>query len=331
MNHERVRVSIVIPAYNAGLYLGQCLDSVRRQTVNDWEAIVVDDGSLDDTAEIVGSYAQRDGRIRLHSQKNQGVSVARNHGFAVTSTETSFITFLDADDTLEPNALEVLLAALEEREDCVAAHGLARYIDEHGERLFAGRAEAEGRNRRTFRGLRRLRLDEREPTSFAVFAHWNHVHTPGQVLIRREALDRAGLCDPKLHSAADYDLWLRLTLLGDFAFVDHVVLNYRQHGAAMSRDGRRMRAEEWQIWQKLLSDNELSQGRRRILTLAKIYALAEFRSGWALEAAAAHDYASAGAHLVRWGRETLRYTWLWVHSELLEGVTSDGPRRMAHP
>jgi glycosyltransferase involved in cell wall biosynthesis len=98
-------ISVIIPLFNKGPYIVRAIGSVLAQTVQDFEIIVVNDGSTDNGGEIVASY--RDPRIRLIHQENQGVSAARNRG--VHESSSDFIAFLDADDGWETDHLEVLL------------------------------------------------------------------------------------------------------------------------------------------------------------------------------------------------------------------------------
>jgi len=102
-------ISVVIPAYNAQAYLRECLESVLAQSYTDWEAIVVNDGSTDSTLDIALSYSARDPRIRVISTPNRGQSCARNVG--IKDIKGQWLTFLDSDDTLCPEALEKLLSA----------------------------------------------------------------------------------------------------------------------------------------------------------------------------------------------------------------------------
>lgn len=101
-------ISIVVPAYNAAGVIEGCIDSVLRQTYPDFELLIIDDGSIDETAEIVAAKAAEDTRIRLIRQKNAGVSSARNAGMAAASGE--LLCFIDSDDTVSANYLEVLHA-----------------------------------------------------------------------------------------------------------------------------------------------------------------------------------------------------------------------------
>lgn len=99
-------ISIVVPAYNAAGVIGRCIDSVLRQTYPDFELLIIDDGSTDETAEIVAAKAAQDARIHLIRQENAGVSSARNTGIAAASGE--LLCFIDSDDTVSANYLETL-------------------------------------------------------------------------------------------------------------------------------------------------------------------------------------------------------------------------------
>ena len=99
-------ISVIIPAYNMEEYIGDTIESVQKQTFDDYELIVVDDGSTDDTYKILTKYAKNDARIILLSQDNAGVSIARNNGIEHASGK--YITFLDGDDLWTPDALQIM-------------------------------------------------------------------------------------------------------------------------------------------------------------------------------------------------------------------------------
>ena len=104
------KISIIIPVYNTKQYLPDCLDFVLAQTFQDFEAICIDDGSTDNSLEILNQYTLKDNRIKVISQQNQGVSVARNTG--LSHAKGNYITFLDSDDVISPYFLEKLYNAL---------------------------------------------------------------------------------------------------------------------------------------------------------------------------------------------------------------------------
>ena len=98
-------VSVVIPVYNVEKYLSACLDSVLAQTFRDFEAVCVNDGATDSSLEILNEYTQKDPRIKIITQENQGLSAARNTG--LINAQGEYILFLDSDDTIHPQTLEI--------------------------------------------------------------------------------------------------------------------------------------------------------------------------------------------------------------------------------
>ena len=104
-------ISVIVPVYNSGPYLPNCLNSILAQTYQDLEIICVNDGSTDNSQQVLIEAAQQDTRIKIISQENSGVSVARNAGINIAKGE--FITFVDSDDELEPDMYEVLLKLAE--------------------------------------------------------------------------------------------------------------------------------------------------------------------------------------------------------------------------
>lgn len=118
MNRDYL-ISIIIPIYNAEIYVQDCLESVLNQTYGHFEVIVVDDGSNDKTPEILNQIASKDSRVKVYSQSNQGVSAARNTGLSHCNGE--YITMIDGDDIVSHEYLETLLVlALETNADIVA-------------------------------------------------------------------------------------------------------------------------------------------------------------------------------------------------------------------
>src|SRR4051794_20117562 len=105
------RISVVVPMYNVEEFLEACLESIARQTFGDLDVVMVDDGSTDSTAAIAEAFAARDGRFRLVSQPNGGLSKARNTGIDASSGE--FLAFVDSDDALPLDAYERLIGALD--------------------------------------------------------------------------------------------------------------------------------------------------------------------------------------------------------------------------
>lgn len=198
------RVSVVIPAYNHARFLPRAIESVLAQDYPDVELIVIDDGSTDDTPEVLARYADR---CRVLRQSNRGQSATLNRGWEL-ATGTLF-SYLGADDLLRPpEALSRAVAALQARPDAVMAYGDFELIDIHD------------------RPLRRVRNGSE--SYLRMLLDMNPVAGAG-ILLRRDAFERAGGWDPRLKLNPDLDYWLRLGLLGTFAHVPHVLAAWRIH------------------------------------------------------------------------------------------------------
>lgn len=128
--HQRcnrvIMISVIVPVYNGGKWLGEALESLKGQTYGDFEAIIVDDGSTDNSAAIAKNICDRDSRFRLITQSNAGVSAARNHGMDLASGE--WIAFMDADDIIPPDALEVMIRHAQKSGAGIVAGGYVRGI-----------------------------------------------------------------------------------------------------------------------------------------------------------------------------------------------------------
>jgi glycosyltransferase involved in cell wall biosynthesis len=192
-----MRIGIVTPAFNVAGYVGDAIRSVLAQTHPAWTMTIVDDGSTDQTAAVVAGFD--DPRIRLVRQRNAGVSAARNRGLIATNAET--VLFLDADDWLSPGALSVLAATLRADPDAIAAVGPYQ-------RVQTGEQAWESAKWRPVSGDVLETLLVRN-----LFANGGHL------LIRRHALEAAGLFNPRLCYGEDWEYWTRLARLGPFAAV----------------------------------------------------------------------------------------------------------------
>ncbi len=192
-------VSVVIPAFNAAWCICRAVDSVLAQTWRDYELLVVDDGSTDDTAARLASYA---GALRLISKANGGLSSARNAGIAQAKGE--YIAFLDADDWWMPEKLERQVALLDSRPEIVFCSTTTVVQTPEGRRLVDW-------------GCR----NKTESTLACIFSANAHVAGSGSsVMARRDALRLAGEFDVTLRSLEDIDMWMRLAALGDYACID---------------------------------------------------------------------------------------------------------------
>jgi len=184
---NRSIVSVIIPTFNRGRLLKEAVDSVLAQDYPDFELIVVDDGSVDDSAEILHAYGQR---LNLIQQQNRGVSAARNAGIAAASGR--YIAFLDSDDLWLPQKLTRQV----------------QFFNLYPDALICQTEEIWMRNgRRVNPGFRHRKL------SGMIFEPSLHLClvSPSAVMIRRSLFDEVGLFDENLPACEDYDLWLRVS------------------------------------------------------------------------------------------------------------------------
>lgn len=200
-------VTVVIPTYNAITYLPETLKSLLNQTFNDFEVIIVDDGSSDRTQEWVGNLT--DARIKGVVQINQGVAVARNQGIALASGK--YIAFLDSDDLWKPTKLEKQVECLEENPDVGLVNTWIENIDEQGNYLTTVQTPESGSNA------------------------WNQIIEENLILcgsvpmIRRSCFEDVGVFDTNLLSAEDWDMWIRIAAKYSFAVIREPLVSYRQH------------------------------------------------------------------------------------------------------
>ena len=194
-------VAVVIPAYNAGLYLPRAIDSVLAQTYRDYQIFVIDDGSTDDTPNVLDAYA---GRIVSVRQPHAGAAAARNRGIRLSNNP--YVAFLDADDEWLPTKLEQQIAVLKQDPD----FGMV-YSD----------CSTDGTG--PFSGPHFARVGV--PPSGRVFQQLLQgctVHTP-TVLARRGCLECVGPFDQSLRVGEDYNMWLRIAASSDIAVVSDVL------------------------------------------------------------------------------------------------------------
>ncbi|MBI4432528.1 MAG: glycosyltransferase [Candidatus Omnitrophica bacterium] len=210
------KVSIIIPNYNYGRFLGDALKGVLNQTFTDYEVIVVDDGSTDDSRSIIDRMMPVfKGRLRTVYQKNKGVYAARNSGLRMANG--IFISFLDADDVWMPTALEHLVQSLE-RSQAGVVYSDTEFFDNQTGRGFGATFKA-GSDKKPCMGQC---LDE-------LFMRGNFIPFMTTV-VRREVFDAVGNFDESFRVAEDYEFWLRVSRRYPIGYVNEVLCRVRRHG-----------------------------------------------------------------------------------------------------
>ena len=229
------KVSFIIPNYNHARYLGDAIRSVLAQTYPEIEAIVVDDGSTDDSRSVVESFLGQHGdRVRYIYQANAGLSAARNTGLRAACGE--YIALLDADDLVEPAYAERMLAALAA---CPGADGVYcgfRFVDQANQDL--PRTE-----RRTFAA-------EALYPALLQGNFW----VPESVLARRSCYAASGEFDVALRACEDWDVWLRFARHYHLVGIDDVLIRYRVAAGSMSSNPQRMLDNRLTVLRKHLGE-----------------------------------------------------------------------------
>ncbi len=221
----RPEVSIGLPVYNGMRYLERAIESILRQTYDNFELIVCDNASTDDTGTICQHYAANDARIRYHrNPSNLGAAANFNLTFALSTGR--YFKWAAHDDVLEPDFLERCVAALEAHPDAVLSHSLVALIDQHGKRLAVYDSRIWG----TDRPRQSVRLGGRLSTSECVEVFG---------LIRAEALRGGPLIAE--HIGSDWTLLADLALRGRFLIIPEVLFLNREHIDRGSRPGMDLR------------------------------------------------------------------------------------------
>jgi glycosyltransferase involved in cell wall biosynthesis len=217
------KITVLMPAYNAGKYIGEAIQSVLNQSYSDWELLIVNDGSTDDTVEIVESYD--DSRIRLlNNPENLRLIKTLNRGLEEARGE--LIARLDADDLATPLRLELQVAALEAHPELVMVGGRSNVIDSTGACLHRG----EDRFLPSSPGAIRL-----ASMFFNPFRH-------SAVTFRRATILELGGYPATMQNVEDFALWSRLIDKYDTVNLDDVVCDYRQHGESVMSQAKKQSA-----------------------------------------------------------------------------------------
>lgn len=212
-------VSVVIPAYNMARFLPQAVQSVLDQTYRNFEIHVIDDGSTDDTAKVMEAFANNP-QVHYHYQTNRGESGARNTGLRVSKGE--FVAFCDADDLWEPNKLEVQVPCFQGKPELGVVYTNTQHVDINNNPVETYRT-----TRHNGKITAKLLLQ-------------NFV-TGATSMIRKKCFDAVGFYDESLKVSQDYDMWLRLSTVCEFFYLDEITYRYRQWPGQVSNAKNELR------------------------------------------------------------------------------------------
>lgn len=238
-------VSVIIPAYNVAPFIVETLESLFAQTYQDFEAILINDGSTDDTEMQIAPFRDR---LVYINQSNRGVMAARNAGLNVARGR--YIALLDSDDLLLPNFLEVLVAMLESDQTLSVAYPNARYF---------GWPKHDGK-------LHQDVFPVAEPVTFDRVLK-RECYIFGLLVFRRELLEAVGGYDEHLEGqgAEDFELWLRMLQHGyRFKFTSEVLALYRWRQDSLSNTGVKILSCVVSVYEKLLRGNLTNDQRHWI-------------------------------------------------------------------
>ena len=223
------KVSVIIPAYNSMPCLIEALDCVFQQTLTDFEVIVIDDGSSDDTAAWVKQVSDR--RVKLISQANQGPSGARNTG--ITYARGEYFAFLDADDLWHPTKLEKQVRCLEQNSTVGLVYTWVALIDRQGKptgRVFASHAEG---------------------NVWQSIVERNIIWCGSSPMVRRQCWETVGLFDRGLSTLEDWEMWIRIASGYPFAVLKEPLTYYRQLSTSLSKNWQLMEQSFYLVIEKI--------------------------------------------------------------------------------
>ena len=239
----RPKVSVIIPTYNRDNYLYSAVKSVLNQTFEDFEIIVVDDASTDNTKQIIDKFDDK--RIRyIRHKENKGGSAARNTGIKLSKGK--FIAFLDDDDLWMPSKLEKQLDHINKNLEIDAVYTGAWRINKSGKII-----------RCNFPSLR--------GNIFPDILMKNCVGSCSMVLVRKECFNRIGLFDENLSAGQDWDMWIRLAKHYQFDYVNEPLVLYRVHEKRISTNPYAHMQATKLLFKKFSTDLNTSVNHRKIL------------------------------------------------------------------
>ena len=229
------RVSICLPCLNARRFLSERLDSILAQTFTDWELIAVDSRSDDGSWDRLRQYAAREPRLRLFQAPREGVYAGINA--CIQKARGEFVYIATADDTMTPDCLEKMVAALEAHPECGLGHCCLNVVDEAGASYGAANLWLRYRTSVYFGDINRQRHIRYAPHDGILHFALCTVYTSlTQLLVRRRVFDRAGAFDTRFGALGDFEWGMRVSLLENTLHVPEPLATWRRHGTQATSD-----------------------------------------------------------------------------------------------
>ena len=260
-------ISVIIPTYNNAEIIKETIESALNQTFKDFEIIVINDGSTDNSADVLRPYINS-GKIIYLEQDNSGPTMARNRG--IETSRGKYIAFLDNDDLWMPTKLEKQVDFLNRNED----YGMA-YTDAY-----------------EFRGSKILKSSKLTSNDISMMTGMIFEHLMNgcfifmsTVVVRKSVLEDMGYFDPNVgFTCNDWELWLRISKKYKIKFIDEILIGYRRHSGNITNDTDLLTSHLLSFVNNVLTDPSLEARykERRSFMIGKIYS----RAGW--------DYLMAG-------------------------------------
>lgn len=218
MNEEHPLVSVIMPCYNGEKFIGEAIESALNQTYKNWELIIVDDRSTDNSKKIIKQYYIADTRIQyIQHKKNKGIPSTRNTGIKISNGE--YIAFLDQDDLWMKDKLDLFIREFNRYDAKVGI------IFSDIEIVFADNIIS--RNYKKVNYYKIQKLNKRNFIKKLFMG--NFIKTTSQVILRKECFNKLGLLDERLHGGDDGDFWLRAAGEFNFKYLDIPLTKYRFH------------------------------------------------------------------------------------------------------
>lgn len=249
-----LQISVLMPAYNAERYIALAIESILNQTFKDFEFIIVDDGSTDNTPSIIQDFAKKDKRI-VPVRHKENLEICRALNTGIELARGKYIARMDADDWSYPNRLEKQYKFMEKHPEVGISGGSMEIINKNGKQI----------------GIRRYNLTDVEIRK-KIFRYSPFSHP--LIIIRKNILDKTGFYNPNLVYAEDYDLYFRIGKFAKFDNLDNILLKYRM----LKENSTSKRLREMELKTLAIRKKAVREYGYKMSLVDKIYLILQYSS-----------------------------------------------------